>query len=47
MLDPQKPNANTYWILPGKFLAGDYPGDADTIVAQYRINRYPDCGMSF
>jgi len=27
--EPPKPNPNTYWVIPGKLLAGEYPGARD------------------
>lgn len=26
-IQPRRPNENTYWVIPNKFLAGEYPGD--------------------
>jgi hypothetical protein len=35
-----RPNANTYWVVPQKFLAGEYPGDEDPVKAREKINRF-------
>ena len=29
-----RPNLNTYWVVPYKFLAGEYPGDKDPVIAR-------------
>lgn len=31
------PLYNTYWVLPGRLLAGEYPGDKSATVARQRI----------
>jgi hypothetical protein len=28
-----RPNLNTYWVIPHKFLAGEYPGNKDPVKA--------------
>ena len=40
-----RPNLNTYWIIPGKFLAGEYPGDKDVTKAREKINRFLTAGV--
>jgi hypothetical protein len=35
-----RPNANTYWVVPRKLLAGEYPGDEDPGKAREKINRF-------
>jgi protein-tyrosine phosphatase len=35
-----RPNANTYWVVPHKSLAGEYPGDEDQFKAHEKINRF-------
>jgi ADP-ribosyl-[dinitrogen reductase] hydrolase len=40
-----RPNLNTYWVIPGKFLAGEYPGDKDLVKAREKINRFIEVGI--
>jgi hypothetical protein len=40
-----RPNANTYWIVPCKFLAGEYPGDEDPVKACEKIKRFLEVGV--
>jgi predicted protein tyrosine phosphatase len=42
-----RPNQNTYWVVPGKLLAGEYPGAQDSKVLETRINTYLDCGVDY
>ena len=42
--DP-RPNLNTYWVIPGKFLAGEYPGDKDLGQAREKISRFLEVGI--
>src|SRR4051812_42690810 len=43
---PNRPNPNTYWVLPDKLMAGEYPGAKDGADAKTRIRRYLDCGIT-
>jgi ADP-ribosylglycohydrolase len=40
-----RPNPNTYWVIPGKILAGEYPGDKDLVKAREKINRFLEVGV--
>src|SRR5262249_26765094 len=40
-----RPNLNTCWIIPDKFLAGEYPGDKDAAKAREKINRFLATGV--
>ena len=40
-----RPNLNTYWVIPGKFLAGEYPGDKDLAKAREKVNRFLEIGF--
>jgi ADP-ribosyl-[dinitrogen reductase] hydrolase len=40
-----RPNPNTYWVIPRKFLAGEYPGDKDPAKAREKINRFLEVGV--
>ena len=42
---PQRPNRNTYWVVPLKFLAGEYPGDKDRVKARKKINQFLAAGV--
>jgi ADP-ribosyl-[dinitrogen reductase] hydrolase len=39
------PNPNTYWVVPGQFLAGEYPGDKDLSKAREKITRFIEVGI--
>src|SRR5215472_1914811 len=40
-----RPNLNTYWVVPRKFLAGEYPGDKHPVNARQKINRFLEVGI--
>jgi ADP-ribosyl-[dinitrogen reductase] hydrolase len=40
-----RPNANTYWVVPHKFLAGEYPGDENPVKARGKIKRFLEIGV--
>lgn len=42
---PPKPDPNTYWVVPGKLLAGEYPGARDPEDARRRLRRFLDVGV--
>src|SRR5271165_4109758 len=42
---PPRPNGNTYWVVPLKFLAGEYPGDKDPIRAKKKIYQFLAAGI--
>ena len=42
---PPRPNGNTYWVVPHKFLAGEYPGDKDPVTARKKINQFLAAGI--
>ncbi|HEY5903488.1 MAG TPA: hypothetical protein VIU39_13105 [Anaerolineales bacterium] len=43
---PERPIAASYWVLPGRFLAGEYPGSFDEDEAEARIRRFLDAGFN-
>jgi Inositol hexakisphosphate len=43
---PPKPDPNTYWVVPGKLLAGEYPGDRDPEEARRRLRSFLEAGVS-
>jgi protein-tyrosine phosphatase len=42
---PPKPDPNTYWVIPGKLLAGEYPGARDSEEARRRLRRFLQSGV--
>jgi hypothetical protein len=46
MHDCPKPHANTYWVEPGRLLAGEYPGAVEAGEAMDRLGRYLDAGVT-
>jgi ADP-ribosyl-[dinitrogen reductase] hydrolase len=42
---PPRPNGNTYWVVPHKFLAGEYPGDKDPAMARKKIKQFLAAGI--
>jgi hypothetical protein len=41
----ERPLPNTYWVIPNRLLAGEYPGDADPTQADQRLGRFQDSGI--
>jgi Dual specificity phosphatase, catalytic domain len=46
MANMDRPLANTYWVIPGRILAGEYPGDADESQARERLARLHRAGVN-
>lgn len=44
---PRRPHPNTYWVIPGRFLAGEYPGAYRPAVASQRLSDYLTAGITF
>jgi hypothetical protein len=42
---PPKPDPNTYWVVPGKLLAGEYPGARDSEDARSRLTEFLAAGV--
>src|ERR1700676_2274446 len=42
---PPRPNGNTYWVVPLKFLAGEYPGDEDPVKTRKKIKQFLPAGI--
>jgi hypothetical protein len=40
-----RPDPNTYWILPGRLLAGEYPGSRALETTRDRLGRFLDAGV--
>ena len=45
--DLEKPFGRSYWVIPGKFLAGAYPGSKDHEEALPKITALVECGIRF
>lgn len=43
----ERPNANTYWVEPGRLLAGEYPRDLDEATSRAKLRAYLDAGVTF
>jgi len=41
-----RPLPNTYWVIPGRLLAGEYPGAADDTEARRRLARLLEAGVN-
>ena len=41
-----RPDPNTYWVRPGRFLAGEYPGAPDAMDARERIAAFLEAGIT-
>jgi hypothetical protein len=44
--DLSRPHANCYWVIPGRFLAGEYPGAYHTTTARERLIHYLAAGVT-
>ena len=44
---PTRPHGNTYWVEPGRLLAGEYPGDTNGDATSTRLGRYLDAGIDY
>ena len=40
-----KPDPNTYWVVPGKLLAGEYPRAVDSEEARKRLRSFLAAGV--
>ena len=45
MNKPSLPFPRSYWIVPGKFLAGYYPGSRDSVTAEEKLKNLLDLGI--
>jgi hypothetical protein len=39
------PSNRSYWVIPGRLLAGYYPGDRNKTVMDIKLNALLDCGI--
>lgn len=45
MTEPERPILESYWVLPGHLLAGEYPGEADEEHTRKRIDALIEAGF--
>jgi ADP-ribosylglycohydrolase/protein-tyrosine phosphatase len=43
---PARPIPESYWVVPGRFLAGEHPGSASRALAMERLKRFLASGVS-
>lgn len=43
----EQPHANCYWVAPGRFLAGEYPGAKHEAEARQKLRRFLASGITF
>jgi len=43
---PARPIPDSYWVIPGRFLAGEHPGSASRALAMDRLKRFLAAGVS-
>lgn len=43
----QRPFPKSYWVIPARFLAGEYPGAPDANLAKLKLRRLLDLGITF
>lgn len=41
----RRPYGNSYWVEPGRLLAGEYPGGPDLALTRERLQALSDCGV--
>jgi len=44
-LTKERPLPNTYWVVPGRILAGEYPGGADPAETRLRLDKLRGAGV--
>jgi hypothetical protein len=44
---PERPIRESYWVQPGRLLAGEYPGAPDEIPARLRLRLFLAAGVTF
>ncbi len=44
--DIDRPIPESYWVVPGRLLAGEYPGSFNTIQARQRLNVFLQAGFN-
>jgi predicted protein tyrosine phosphatase len=46
MMEPQRPLPESYWVEPGRLLAGEYPGQFDGELTRKRIDALIEAGFT-
>lgn len=46
MTEPARPIANSYWVMPGRFLAGEYPGAQTVETSRRRVGALVEAGIN-
>ena len=46
-MSPKRPHGNTYWVEPGRLLAGEYPGAPYGDAAVIKLREYLDAGVDY
>ena len=46
-MNVDRPLPNTYWVIPGRLLAGEYPIGTDSAEAQTRLERLREAGIDY
>jgi protein-tyrosine phosphatase len=44
---PKRPHGNTYWVEPGRLLAGEYPAEPYGSAATTKLRQYLDAGVDY
>jgi hypothetical protein len=44
---PAKPTPNSYWVMPGRFLAGGYPGSGNNVETRSALRSLVLAGLTF
>lgn len=42
-----RPHENCYWVIPGRFLASEYPGNFTTYATEKKLDLYLDAGINY
>lgn len=42
-----RPDKNMYWVIPGRLLAGEYPGHIDEQVAREKLRHFLEAGLTW
>ena len=45
--DRERPIPDSYWVVPGRLVAGEYPGARDDAEARGKLRRLLDAGITF
>ena len=45
MTEPSRPLLESYWVLPGQLLAGEYPGQSNREITRKRIDALIQAGF--